>query len=278
MKLTLAISTCPNDTFVFDALVHHKIDTEGLTFDLHLADVEELNKLALEASVDITKLSYHAYAYVAKDYLILSSGGALGRGNGPLFVSKKKIYPDEVGDITVAIPGKRTTAAMLLRLAFPSVKRAREYLFSDIESAILDNEADAGVLIHEGRFTYRKKGLRPIADLGEWWENESNQPIPLGNIAIKRGIPSDVRAKFDRVLRRSVEFALNNPKESSEFVRRYAREMDEDVMRKHIALFVNQSTVDLGDEGRKAVQVFFDAAREINAIPELPEQIFNFDR
>lgn len=275
MKLTLAISTCPNDTFVFDALVHHKIDTEGLTFDLHLADVEELNRLALEASVDITKLSYHAYAYVAKDYFILNAGSALGRGNGPLFVSKKKIYPDEVGDIAVAIPGKHTTAAMLLRLAFPAVKQTKEYLFSDIESAILDNEVDAGVLIHEGRFTYQKKGLQLIADLGEEWERKSNQPIPLGNIAIKRSIPSEIRAKFDRVLRRSVVFALANPKESSEFVKQHAQEMDEDVMQKHIALFVNQSTVDLGEEGKKAVQVFFDAAKEINAIPELPEQIFN---
>ncbi len=275
MKLTLAISTCPNDTFVFDALVHHKIDTEGLTFDLHLADVEELNKLAMETSVDITKLSYHAYAYVAKDYLILNSGSALGRDNGPLFVSKKKIYPDEVGDITVAIPGKHTTAAMLLQLAFPAVKPAKEYLFSDIESAILDNEVDAGILIHEGRFTYQKKGLQLIADLGKRWEDQSKQPIPLGCIAIKRSIPSDIREKFDRVLRRSVEFALNNPEESGKFVQQYAQEMDEDVMRKHIALFVNQSTVDLGEEGKKAVQVFFDAAKEINAIPELPEEIFN---
>lgn len=275
MKLTLAISTCPNDTFVFDALVHHKIDTEGLIFDLHLADVEELNKLALEASVDVTKLSYHAYAYVAKDYLILNAGSALGRGNGPLFVSKKKTYPDEVGDIKVAIPGKHTTAAMLLQLTFPTVKQAKEYLFSDIESAILDNEVDAGVLIHEGRFTYQKKGLQLIADLGERWENRSKQPIPLGNIAIKRSIPLEVREKFDRVLKRSVEFALANPEESNQFVRQYAQEMDEDVMRKHIALFVNQSTVDLGKEGREAVQVFFDAAKEINAIPQLPEQIFN---
>lgn len=275
MKLTLAISTCPNDTFVFDALVHHKIDTEGLTFDLHLADVEELNKLALESSVDITKLSYHAYAYVANSYLILNAGSALGRGNGPLFVSKKKIYPDEVGDITVAIPGRHTTAAMLMQLAFPTVKQVKEYLFSDIEGAILDNEVDAGVLIHEGRFTYQKKGLQLIADLGERWESRSKQPIPLGSIAIKRSIPAEVRQKFDRVLRRSVEFAIDNPNESSSFVRQYAKEMDEDVIQKHIALFVNQSTVDLGKEGKEAVRVFFSAAREINAIPELPEQLFS---
>ncbi len=275
MKLTLAISTCPNDTFVFDALVHHKIDTEGLTFDLHLADVEELNKLAMEASVDITKLSYHAYAYVAKNYLILSSGSALGRGNGPLFVSKKKIYPDEVGSAAVAIPGKHTTAAMLLRLAFPAVKQAKEYLFSDIESAILDNEVDAGVLIHEGRFTYQKKGLQLIADLGEKWEEQSKQPIPLGCIAVKRALPPDIRMKVDSVLRKSVAFALNNPKESDNFVQQYAQEMDREVIQKHIALFVNQSTVDLGEEGKKAVRVFFDAAKKINAIPELPEHIFN---
>lgn len=275
MKLTLAISTCPNDTFAFDALVHHKVDTEGLTFDLHLADVEELNKLAMESAVAITKLSYHAYAYVAKSYFILSSGSALGRGNGPLLVSKKKIYPDEVGDIAVAIPGKYTTAAMLLQLAFPAVRQTKAYLFSDIESAILDNEVDAGVLIHEGRFTYQKKGLQLIADLGERWESQQKQPIPLGCIAIKRNIPTAIREKFDRVLRRSVEFALANPTESSGFVRQHAQEMDESVMQKHIALFVNQSTVDLGAEGKEAVEAFFNAAKEISAIPQLPEEIFN---
>ncbi len=274
MKLSLCISTCPNDTFVFDALAHNKIDTEGLTFDLHLADVEELNKLAMSATADITKLSYHAYAYVANDYLILNSGSALGRGNGPLLVSKKKIYPDEVGDIKVAIPGKHTTAAILLQLAFPSVKTTKEYLFSDIESAILDGEVDAGVLIHEGRFTYAKKGLQLIADLGDKWEQHSGQAIPLGCIAVKRSLPAGVQQKVDRILRRSVEFAIKNPQESAAFVRRYAQEMDEEVMSKHISYFVNEATVNLGEAGRAAVQTFFDEACKINAIPPIPEQIF----
>lgn len=277
MKLTLAISTCPNDTFAFDALVHHKIDTEGLTFDVHLADVEELNKLAMCSSVDITKLSYHAYMHVANSYLILNSGSALGRGNGPLFVSKRNVQPEEVGNLTVAIPGSYTTAAILLQLAFPSVKRTKEYLFSDIENAILSNEVDAGVLIHEGRFTYQKKGLQLIADLGQKWESQSGQPVPLGCIAVKRSLPAELREKIDRVLKRSIEFALANPKESVGYVKQYAQEMEEEVMQKHIALFVNQSTIELGEDGRNAVETFLSAAAKVNAANQIPDKIFNLD-
>ena len=274
MKLSLCISTCPNDTFVFDALIHHKIDTEGFTFDVHLADVEELNKLALEGAADATKLSYHAYVYVAQNYLILNSGSALGYGNGPLFVSKKKVDTGSLKDITVAIPGKYTTAAMLLGLAFPNVGKTKEYLFSDIENAILCGEVDAGVLIHEGRFTYQDKGLQLIADLGDCWEKRSKQPVPLGCIAIKRSLPLEVQQSFDRVLRRSVEFALKNPTESMAFVRTYAKEMDEEVMQKHIQLFVNQSTVWLGEQGRQAASVFFEEASTLKLIPELPQTLF----
>lgn len=274
MRLKLCISTCPNDTFAFDALIHGKVDTEGLAFDVHLADVEELNKLALATEADITKLSYHAYAHVAHSYAILNAGSALGRGNGPLFISKKKVYPDEVGAIKVAIPGKYTTAALLLRLAFPQVKQPAEYLFSDIESAVLDGEMDAGVLIHEGRFVYQRKGLHLIADLGELWEKQSGQPIPLGCIAVKRSLDLELQRTVDRVLRKSVEYAVANPRASANFVKQYAQELDDEVISKHINLFVNQYTINLGDEGKAAVTTFFDAARKINAIPELADQLF----
>ena len=273
--LTLGFSTCPNDTFIFDAIVNKRIDMEGLQFDIHMADVEELNLLALKGDINITKLSYHAYAHLAGKYAVLNAGSALGRGNGPLFVSKHKIYPDEVPYVKIAIPGKYTTAAFLLKVAYPEIKQEpKEYLFSDIEEAVLSNEMDAGVLIHEGRFTYAKKGLHLITDLGAYWEQHSGKPIPLGCIAVSRNLPVDVQQKFGRVLRRSVEFALENPEASREFVRHHAQEMDEDVMRKHINLFVNNYTVDLGQEGKSAVEFFLNEAKRLKIVEELPEQLF----
>ena len=274
MKLKLCFSTCPNDTFIFDAAVHHKIDTEGLTFNVHMADVEELNKLAFSAQSDITKLSINAYSQVSEQYVILNSGSALGRKNGPLLVSKTKIYRDEVGDLNIAIPGKHTTAAALLQILFPQIKTLKEYIFSDIESAVLDGEVDAGVLIHEGRFTYKSKGLQLIADLGELWENNTKQPIPLGCIAIKRNIDSEIKRKFDRILRKSVEFALKNHDESLPFVRRYAKEMNEETMQKHINLFVNEFTVNLGEQGKTAIEFFLEKLKSINNSSAIFNPIF----
>jgi 1,4-dihydroxy-6-naphthoate synthase len=274
MKLKLCFSTCPNDTFVFDALIHNKIDTEGLTFDVHMADVEELNKLAFSAESDITKLSFNAYAQVSESYKILNSGSALGRKNGPLLVSKTKIYPDEIGDLKIAIPGKHTTAAALLQIIFPSAKNLNEYLFSDIESAVLDGEVDAGVLIHEGRFTYARKGLKLIADLGEEWESRMQQPIPLGCIAVKRTIPDEIQQKFDKILCKSLEFALKNPNESLPFVRKYAQEMDEDTMQKHINLFVNEFTQNLNTQGKEAVMFFLEKLKSINSDIKICEPVF----
>ena len=193
MKLKLAFSTCPNDTFIFDALVHHKIDTQGLTFELLLADVEELNNAAFEGQVDITKLSYHAYAYVSDNYTLLDSGSALGNNNGPLLVSKFKIYPDEIEELNIAIPGKYTTANLLLSIAYPNSIYKKEYLFSDIEEVVLSNEMDAGLIIHESRFTYEKKGLIKIIDLGEYWEKKTKLPIPLGGIVVNKKIDKDIQ-------------------------------------------------------------------------------------
>ena len=274
MKLKLCFSTCPNDTFVFDAMVHHKIDTEGFIFDVHMADVEELNKLAIAADADITKLSFNAYSQVSENYMILNSGSALGRKNGPLLVSKKKVYLDEVGDLKIAIPGKNTTATALLQILFPHTKIVKEYLFSDIESAVLDGEVDAGVLIHEGRFTYKNKGLQLIADLGELWESSTQQPIPLGCIAIKRNLPAEIQQKFDRVLRKSIEFAIRNPSESSSFVHQYAKELDEETIQKHINLFVNEFTVNLGVEGKEAITFFLEKLQSTNKSIKICDTIF----
>ena len=253
MKLRLSISTCPNDTFMFDAMIHRRIDTEGLEFEPTLCDIERLNAAAFRVSADITKLSYAVVPKVIDRYKILNSGSALGRGNGPLLVSRHKIYPDELRDARIAIPGEHTTANRLMDLLYPEAENKRAYLFSDIAEAVMSDECDAGVLIHEGRFTYRDKGLKLIADLGEEWEKRTMLPLPLGAIAVSRSLDQKTQRTIDRVLRRSIAFAFENPSASAGFVRQYARELSEDVVRRHIELFVNAYSLDLGEEGRRAV-------------------------
>ena len=269
MNLTLGFSTCPNDTFIFDAMVNGRINTEGLLFNVHLADVEELNRMAFSAEIDISKVSYHAFAYLSDAYQLLTSGSALGFGNGPLLISKHKIYPDEVKELKIAIPGKYTTANLLLSLAYPHLNQKTEYLFSDIEEVILSGEMDAGVIIHENRFTYRSKGLRKIVDLGELWEQQYGLPIPLGGIIVKRKLPEDIRHKVNRVLRRSVEYALQNPNDSLPFVRQHAQSMDESVMQSHIRLYVNDFSVDLGVKGREAIDTLYAKGAEKLLFPPL---------
>jgi 1,4-dihydroxy-6-naphthoate synthase len=274
MKLTLGFSPCPNDTFIFDAMVHGRIDTEGLEFDYYLADVEELNRRAFAGETDITKMSYHAYAYVADNYMILDAGSALGRKNGPLLISKKHIDQNELSNKLIAIPGKYTTANLLFSIAWPDAVNKKEYIFSDIEAALLNEEVDAGLIIHETRFTYHKKGLRKIADMGEYWENLTDLPIPLGAIVINRSIPEEISLKVNRILRRSLEYAYRNSIASFDSVVKNAQEMDRDVMNNHIKLFVNEFTLDLGSEGREAIEKLFSIAREKNVIPEMPGKIF----
>jgi 1,4-dihydroxy-6-naphthoate synthase len=276
MELTLGFSTCPNDTFIFDALVHKKIDTEGLNFNIALADVEELNKMAFEEKIDITKLSYHAFAHVANRYKLLTSGSALGRKNGPLLISRKKIYPDEVFDLKVAIPGRYTTANLLFGIEFPKIKEIKEYLFSDIEDAILGDEVDAGVIIHENRFTFEKKGLQKIVDLGEVWEEKTGNPIPLGGIIIHRKFDCELQQKVNRVLRRSIEFAFENPQSSRNYIKKYAQELEDSVIEKHINLYVNDFTVDLGEDGKKAINTLFEKATKMGVVESVPEDIYVF--
>ncbi|MDB4583086.1 1,4-dihydroxy-6-naphthoate synthase [Draconibacterium sp.] len=274
MQFTLGFSTCPNDTFIFDAMIHQKVDTEGLQFDVVLADVEELNKNAFAGAIDITKLSYHAYAYVADHYKLLNSGSALGYKNGPLLISKHQLYPDEVSDLKIAIPGKYTTANLLFSIVYPDVKDKKEYLFSAIEEAILDNEVDAGVIIHENRFTYEKRGLKKIIDLGEDWEKKTGNPIPLGGIVLHRKFDSEIQLKVNRVLKRSIEFAFGNPKSSYGYVKKYAQELNDEVIRKHIDLYVNNFTADLGTIGKRAVNTLYEKAKRENIIAEIPDDIF----
>jgi 1,4-dihydroxy-6-naphthoate synthase len=274
MKLTLGFSPCPNDTFIFDALVNGRIDTEGLDFDYFLADVEELNKKAFASEIDITKISCHAFAYAAGNYLILDSGSALGYGNGPLLISKNLIDTGELNNARIAIPGKYTTANLLFSIAWPQALNRIEYLFSDIEDVLLRDEADAGLIIHETRFTYQKRGLHKIADMGEFWENLTGLPIPLGVIVINRRIPEDIALKVNRILRRSIEFATDDSLASHDFVASNAREMDPAVMNNHIKLFVNNFSLHLGSDGRRALKELFRIACEKGITPEVPDDIF----
>jgi 1,4-dihydroxy-6-naphthoate synthase len=274
MKLTLGFSPCPNDTFIFDAMVHGRIDTEGLEFDYFLADVEELNRRALASEVDITKISYHAYAYVARNYLILDSGSALGHRNGPLLISKRIIDPAELPSARIAIPGKYTTANLLYSIAWPESLNKKEYLFSDIEDAVLRDEVDAGLIIHETRFTYYKKGLHKIADMGEYWEMLTGLPIPLGCIVINKNISEDIALKVNRIIRRSLEYAYKDSFASYDFVSSNAKDMDSTVMNNHIKLYVNEFSLNLGRKGREAIDTLFRIAGEKGVIPPCPERIF----
>ncbi len=262
MKLSLGFSPCPNDTFIFDALAHQKIDTEGLEFEIVFADVETLNTKAQHEDLDITKLSYHAYAYMSKNYQLLTSGSALGKGCGPILISKDDIPRSKIEFCLVGIPGKLTTANFLLSLAFPEAATKKEYVFSEIENALLSDAIDIGVIIHENRFTYEAKGLKKIIDLGEWWEKKYQLPIPLGGICVRRNFDNELKQKINRVLKRSVEFAMKNPEQSMGFVRQHSQEMEEEVMKKHIQLYVNDFTIDLGTKGKNAVEKLYEVAME----------------
>jgi 1,4-dihydroxy-6-naphthoate synthase len=274
MKLTLGYSPCPNDTFIFDAMIHHRIDTEGLEFEVHLGDVEQLNQKAFANELNITKLSYHAYAYLISNYALLTSGSALGNNCGPLLIAKTAIPKEVLNTKKIAIPGKYTTANFLLTLAFPEAQQKQETLFSTIEQQVLDGQVDAGLIIHENRFTYQDKGLVKLIDLGEWWEQKTQLPIPLGGIVVQRTLPSELQQKINRVLRRSIEFAFDNPEASLPYVRIHAQEMDLAVLQQHIGLYVNDFSVDLGTKGKAAIQYLFDTAVQVGLIEEPKIDIF----
>lgn len=250
MKLSLHISPCPNDTFAFDAIVNKRIEHDfDLSVEYH--DIEELNEGVLRGEPDISKISYAVYPLVADRYRLLDSGSALGRGNGQLLVRRK----GETGKIRkVLSPGKNTTANALLMRYFPEVEEVEQMLFSEIAAAVERGEADAGVLIHEGRFVYERRNLCLVADLGKLWESETKMPLPLGAIIAKRELGDDVISKFDKLLAKSVQYAFANPVVSREFVKQHAQELEDDIIEKHISLFVNDYTLSLGAEGREAVE------------------------
>ena len=281
MKLTLGFSPCPNDTFIFDALIHHKIDTEGLTFDVLFEDVETLNQKAILGELAITKLSFHAFAHVVDQYVLLNAGSALGFGVGPLLICKEEnldriqaMLSDLSSMPTVGIPGRYTTANFLLGIAYPQLTNKKEMVFNEIEGALLNDEIDIGLIIHENRFTYREKGLAKIVDLGNYWEQLTGCAIPLGGIVINRKLDVNIQQKVDRLIRKSVEYAFANPKSGIDFIRKHAQEMSEDVMYKHIELYVNQFSINLGKEGRNAIDTLFNMAKEKGIIPVFTESIY----
>jgi 1,4-dihydroxy-6-naphthoate synthase len=261
---------------MFDAIVHQRIDLEGLEFSVRLADVEALNTAAFAGETDVTKLSYHAYAYCLGNYVLLDAGSALGRSCGPLLISKRRISTDDValGGLRIAIPGTYTTANFLLGLAFPRATDKTPLVFSAIEGAVLHGQFDAGLIIHENRFTYEARGLTKVIDLGEFWERETGAPIPLGGIVIRRSLPDEVKQRVNRVLRRSVEYAFAHRTASLDYVRAHAQEMNEDVMYRHIDLYVNEYSVDLGAEGRRAVELLFEKAAATGIIPPASRGLF----
>ena len=273
-KIQLAFSPCPNDTFMFDAMIHGKIDAEGLEFNYELLDIETLNKKALQGVFDVSKISFFAFTSVAEQYQLLISGSALGNNCGPLLISKKEIKLSDLKNKIIAIPGKNTTAHFLFSTAFPEAKHKRELIFSAIEQAVLDETVDAGVIIHESRFTYQYKGLIKLIDLGEYWEKSTGFPIPLGGIAVRHSLPLDLKQKINRVMRKSVEYALNNPREGYDFIKKNAQEMNESVIQQHINLYVNSYSVDLGEKGKQAVYKMFESAFENKIILLNTSQLF----
>lgn len=278
MKISLGFSPCPNDTFIFDALIHNKIDTEGLDFEVFFDDVETLNQKALKGQLDVTKLSFHAFAYVNQQYSLLDAGSALGFGVGPLLICKDKNLSLDIenlpANLKIGIPGKYTTANFLLGIAFPHLTNKQEMLFSDIEKGLLSNEIDLGLIIHENRFTYADKGLHKVIDLGHFWEQLTGCAIPLGGIVINRNLEKDVKEKVNRIVRKSVEFAFANPQSGIDFIKQHAQEMSEEVMYKHIGLYVNEYSIHLGSEGRKAINVLFNMAQKKGLIPPIEKDIY----
>jgi 1,4-dihydroxy-6-naphthoate synthase len=274
MNFSLGFSPCPNDCFIFDALVHKKIDTQGLDFDVVMEDVEALNQRAFKGDLDITKLSYHAFLYLTNQYALLNSGSALGFNCGPLLVKDSKTQIENIDHASIAIPGKYTTANFLLSLAFPKAINKKEILFSDIEEAVLSQKVDAGLLIHENRFTYKEKGLEKIIDLGEFWESLIHAPIPLGGIVIKRSVDVKLQQTMDVLIKQSTQYAFANPESCMPFVKQHAQEMSEEVMKKHIALYVNEFSIDLGAIGKNAIQLLIDKASENGLIEGVAPHIF----
>jgi 1,4-dihydroxy-6-naphthoate synthase len=244
--------------------VHQQIDTEGLSFDVVLEDVETLNQWAIAGKLDITKLSFPALFRSLENYIQLNAGSALGKGVGPLLVRKKDraISNNDLKDLLIAIPGINTTANLLLNFAYPEANRKQAMLFSEIEEAVAGGYTDLGVIIHENRFTYQQKGLEKVADLGDIWEQRMNIPIPLGGIAINQSVKRSIAMKVEDLIRKSLEYAFGNYPQVSDYVKQHSQSMSEEVMRQHIQLYVNNYSLDLGTEGKKAIEVLHSVFKD----------------
>jgi 1,4-dihydroxy-6-naphthoate synthase len=275
MKFSLGFSPCPNDTFIFDALVNKKIDTEGIDFEVHLEDVQTLNNFALENRFDFSKISYGVMPLLLETHTLLNSGGAMGNGVGPLLICKDpNITPDEVNHLRIAIPGKNTTAYLLFSYVYPNAKNISFYVFNEIEAAVLSGEVDAGVIIHENRFTYAQKGLYKITDLGAEWETKTKSPIALGGIVASNRIPKPIMQQVDQLIAKSVAYAFSNYPSISEYVSCHAQEMSEAVMRQHIDLYVNDFSTDMGETGKNAIKTLVHIYQQMNATTS-PTQPFH---
>ncbi len=273
-KLRFGFSSCPNDTFIFYALVNNKIDTLGFDFDFIIKDVEELNNMAIANEIDITKISFNAYGKVSQRYVLSNHGSALGKNNGPLVIALQQFAIGELKNKKIAIPGVNTTANLLLSIAFPEVKDKKEYLFSDIEKAILSKEVDAGLIIHETRFTYMNKGLKKIMDLGEWWETQYKLPLPLGGICVSRNLPNEQVLAIDYLIGQSIEYAFENPQETYKFIKHYAQDTSDRVIRNHIDLYVNEFTRELGSLGKKSIRFLLESGKQQGFFSSLPDKLF----
>ncbi len=272
-EFKLGFSPCPNDTFIFDALVHQRFESP-LKVIPELHDVEALNQKARQQELDITKLSFNAYAFVSEHYQILNSGSALGRNCGPLLISQKKFDFSEINNLRIAIPGKYTTANLLLSIFAPLATDKTEMIFSAIEEAVLSGKFDAGLIIHENRFTYAEKGLQKIADMGELWEHNFHAPIPLGCIAVRRSLPEMEKKMIEAAIFESVNYAFENPHTSRPYIHQHSQEMSEEVQQQHIKLYVNEFSIDLDEEGQKAIRKLFTEGQRAGLLPNLKEPIF----
>ena len=265
--LTLGFSPCPNDTFIFYALVHGRISAGGLSFRERLEDVETLNGLVLDGALDVSKISFHLLGHIRDNYALLRSGGALGRGCGPLVVTRERFAPAELRGKRIAIPGRFTTASLLLRLFDPTLDSLVIMPFHEIMGAVARGEVAAGVIIHESRFTYPEHGLHALLDLGEWWERETGQPIPLGGIVARRDLGTETLTRMESALRESVLFAQAHPDEARGYIRAHSQEMSDEVCAAHINLYVNRYSVDLGPDGEAAVATLLHRAEAAGIIP-----------
>jgi len=281
MILTLGFSPCPNDTFIFDALVNGKIDTKGIRFDYVMEDVETLNEWAFQQRLDITKLSFNTFIHCTDQYSLLDSGSALGRGVGPLLITRNgACFDDEVQlsnylkTAKIAIPGINTTANLLLSLAFPEAVHKTEVLFSEIEDKVLSNVFDCGLVIHESRFTYQQKGLHLLRDMGAWWESTTGSAIPLGGICLRKDIDRDLAQLIQELIRESIAYSWKQYPDLSSFIKEHAQEMDETVMRKHIELYVNAYTTSLGSAGKQAIDTLFEQVARVGIIPAVPGTLY----